>query len=87
MNSQFVTSAERRIRGAEAFAQQFNRFEWEYLCSYSWFTKSLAWTAQTGDFSSLQVKAEKALTDAYIRAPRSKSQDETALCHSIGWWD
>jgi hypothetical protein len=59
MNSQFVASAESRIRGAGAFAQQFNKFEWEYLCSYSWFTKSLAWAAQTGDFSSLQVKPKR----------------------------
>lgn len=87
MNSQFVISADSRMRHAGAFARQFNRFEWEYLCSYPWFTKGLALAAQTEEFSSLQSKAEKALTDAYIRTPRSSPEDEKATCDSIDWWD
>ena len=71
MNPPQVAKIDSRVQVAKAFAQQFNHFEWEYLCSHQWFLTSIDRALETGDFSKLQCRAEQTLVDDKIR-PRRK---------------
>jgi hypothetical protein len=71
----------------ESFAQQFTHFEWKYLCSYQWFLRDFARAVETGDFSSLRIKAERSLVDGGIRRPTKTVTDDLSVCHSTEWYD
>ena len=36
MRPPFVDLRDNRVQAARAFAEQFNHFEWKYLCSCQW---------------------------------------------------
>ncbi|MFY9988068.1 MAG: hypothetical protein WAK31_25160 [Chthoniobacterales bacterium] len=72
MNPLPVTPTKSRIQVAKSFAQQFNHFEWEYLCSYQWFLTGIDRALETGDFSAMEIRAEQTLIDDKIR-PRWKA--------------
>jgi hypothetical protein len=67
MNPPLDAVRNRRVGAAKAFAEQFNHFEWEYLCSYQWFMTAVGRALETGDFAQLTARAEKALVDDKIR--------------------
>jgi hypothetical protein len=71
MNAPVLDPATSRTDAAKAFAQQFNNFEWEYLCSYQWFLTGMDLALETGDFSAIQSRAEQKIVDDKIR-PRWK---------------
>jgi hypothetical protein len=56
-----------RAAAARKFAAQFSQREWQYLCSYRWFLAGVGEGLDSGNFSALQAKAEKALVDGKIR--------------------
>jgi len=70
----------------ESFAIKFTHFEWKYLCSYRWFLKDFAQAVDTGDFSALQVKAEKALVYGRVRRPAGTTKNDLSVCHSVKWY-
>jgi hypothetical protein len=72
---------------ARSFAGRFTHFEWKYLCSYRWFLKDLATAVETDDFSSLQIKAGKALVRARLRRSAKTVTNELSVCHSTKWYD
>ena len=82
MNLPFVDLKGTRIQAAKAFAKQFSEFEWQYLCSYRWFLMAVDQGLETGDFSPLNVRAERTLVDEKIR-PRWKAGKD--FCHSNSW--
>ncbi|MBV8224255.1 MAG: hypothetical protein JO232_03595 [Verrucomicrobia bacterium] len=67
MNPPQVAQTDIRILVAKAFAQQFNHFEWDYLCSHQWFLTGIDRALETGDFSRIQDRAVKTLADDKIR--------------------
>jgi hypothetical protein len=67
MNPPLDAELDDRIEIAKIFAQQFNHFEWEYLCSYQWFLTAVDQALETGKFAQLTARADKALTDDKIR--------------------
>jgi hypothetical protein len=73
MNPPQVAKIDSRVQVAKAFAQQFNHFEWEYLCSHQWFLTSIDRALETGDFFGIQDRAVKTLVDDKIR-PRWKGK-------------
>jgi len=75
------------MHAADSFANRFCDFEWKYLCSHQWFLKGVAQALESNDFSSLQIKAEIALTDADIRGSVEELEDELSLCHSTDWYE
>ena len=74
MNPPLDAATDYRIEVTKIFAQQFNHFEWEYLCSYQWFLTGMDRGLETGDFTKLQARAQKALVDDRIRL-RSAEKD------------
>ena len=82
MNPPFVDLEENRFRAAKAFAQEFSELEWQYLCSSQWFLTRVGLALETGDFFSLQRKAEETLVDDKIRSvtKRSKDLSHSAVC-------
>jgi hypothetical protein len=83
MNPPLDAATDDRIELAKTFAQQFNHFEWEYLCSYQWFLTGMDRALETGDFTRLQARAEKALVDDRIRL-RSAEKDSKHLASWLG---
>ncbi|PWT86102.1 MAG: hypothetical protein C5B58_01975 [Acidobacteria bacterium] len=75
------TAIDDRIEIAKIFAQQFNHFEWEYLCSYQWFLTAVDQALETGNFAQLTARAEKTLVDEKIR-PHHAKKDST---HFASW--
>jgi hypothetical protein len=71
MTPPFVDMRDNRFRAARAFAEQFNRFEWNYLCSCQWFLTSIDRALDTGDFFPIQIRAEEALVDGKLRKQTS----------------
>ena len=82
MNPPLDTVRNIRIQAAEAFAEQFNHFEWEYLCSCQWFLTAVDQALETVNFVQLTAKAEKTLVDDKIRL-RSKTNKESK--HYASW--
>jgi hypothetical protein len=77
MRPPFVVLRDNRVQAARAFAEQFNRFEWKYLCSCQRFLSSMDRALDTGDFFPIQIRAEKALVDAKLRRePTPMTSDE-----------
>jgi hypothetical protein len=70
----------------ESFAIKFTHLEWKYLCSYRWFLEDFAQAVETGDFFSLQVKAERALVYGRVRRPARTTKDDLSVCHSAKWY-
>ena len=75
MNPPLDPARNRSVEAAKAFAQQFNHFEWEYLCSYQWFLTAVAHALETGNFAQLTARAENTLVDDKIRL-RSRTNKE-----------
>ena len=71
----------RRVQAAKAFAEQFNHFEWEYLCSYQWFMIAVGQALETGNFAQLAARAEKTLVDDKIRLHSAKKDSQ----HVSSW--
>ena len=71
----------------ESFAIKFTHLEWKYLCSYRWFLRDFARAVETGEFSSLQAKAEAALVRAQLRPLPKTRRDDLRICHSAKWYD
>jgi hypothetical protein len=85
MRPLFIELRDNRVEAARAFAEQFNRFEWKYLCSCQWFLSSIDRALDTGDFFPIQIRAEEALVDAKLRRETSTvSTDECSRDNS--WW-
>ena len=83
MNLPLDATTDYRIEVTKIFAQQFNHFEWEYLCSYQWFLTGMDRGLETGDFTKLQARAQKALVDDRIRL-RSAEKDSK---YFVSWLD
>jgi hypothetical protein len=83
MNPPLDAATDYRIEVTKIFAQQFNHFEWEYLCSYQWFLTGMDRGLETGDFTKLQARAQKALVDDRIRL-RSAEKDSK---YFVSWLD
>lgn len=81
MNPPLDATANDRIEIAKTFAQQFNRFEWEYLCSCQWFLTGMDHALETGDFAQLTARAEKTLVDDKIRLRSAKKESK----HFASW--
>lgn len=81
MNPPHDVASDDRIEIAKIFAQQFNHFEWEYLCSYQWFLTAVDQALVTGKFAQLTVRAERTLIDDKIRLHRANT-DST---HFASW--
>jgi len=79
MNPPFIDLKESRFQTAKAFAKQFSRFEWQYLCSHQWFLTGVDQALATGDFLPLHIRAEQSLVSGRIR-PDWKANKH--LCHS-----
>ena len=82
MNLPLDATTDYRIEVTKIFAQQFNHFEWEYLCSYQWFLTGMDRGLETGDFAQLSARAEKTLIDDRIRR-QSKAKKESK--HFASW--
>jgi hypothetical protein len=67
MSAPINRSRESRITAAKAFAGQFNQYEWKDLCPYQWFLSNIDRSLETGDFHSLQVRAEETLVNDGLR--------------------
>ena len=67
MRPPFVDLRDNRVQAARAFAEQFNHFEWKYLCSCQWFLSSIDQALDTGDFFPIQIRADEALVEAKLR--------------------
>jgi hypothetical protein len=85
MTPQFVDSRDRRIRAAKAFAEEFNQFEWRYLCSYQWFLTAIDRALETGDFLSIRLRAEAALIAGKLRRQTS-TVSMSGCVHGSPWW-
>jgi hypothetical protein len=86
MNPAFVDLRDNRIHAARAFSKQFNRFEWKYLCSHQWFLTRVGRALDTGDFLSLQLKAEETLVNDRIRRQTATMDDEVRRrCSASGF--
>jgi len=72
-----------RIEIAKTFAQQFNHFEWEYLCSCQWFLTAVDQALETGNFGQLTARADKTLVDDKIRLQPEK-RDATRFASWLG---
>jgi hypothetical protein len=83
MNPPLDAAIDDRIEIAKIFAQQFNHFEWEYLCSYQWFLTAVDQALETGKFAQLTARAEKALIDDKIRLQHAK-KDSTHFASWLG---
>ena len=77
MDPAIVDLRNNRIQAARIFAKRFNTFEWNYLCSCQWFLTLMGKALDTGDFLSLQLKAEETLVNDRIRR-QAPSVDEEA---------
>jgi hypothetical protein len=82
MNPPLDAATDDRIEIAKTFAQQFNHFEWEYLCSYQWFLTGIDRALETGNFAQLSARAEKTLIDDRIRL---QSEVKTDSKHFASW--
>jgi len=87
MTTLFADPKEKRTQTRASFAKGFTHFEWMYLCSYRWFLKRLARATETGDYSKLQMDAERALMRGRLRRPGGLSNDELSVCHDSTWYD
>jgi hypothetical protein len=87
MTPPFVDSKDSRIRAAKAFAEQFNPFEWKFLCSHQWFITAIDRALQTGNFLSLQIRAEQALIDGKIRRQTSPVTIDGCVRDNPEWID
>ena len=86
MISPFVDLRANRVQAAKAFAEQFNQFEWKYLCSCQWFLSGIDRALEIEDFFPIQVRAEGALVDAKLRRETPRlSKDERSHDYS-GWF-
>jgi len=56
-----------RVEAAQKFAAQFSQLEWKYLCSYQWFLTGVSEAFDSGDFLTLQTRADNALVAGKIR--------------------
>jgi hypothetical protein len=83
MNPPLDAATNDRIEIAKTFAQQFNHFEWEYLCSYQWFLTGVGQALETGNFAQLTARAEKTLIDERIRL-RSAKKDSKQFASWLG---
>ena len=83
MNPPLVAVRNRRVEAAKAFAEQFNHFEWEYLCSYQWFLTGMDQALETGNFARLTARAVKTLIDDSIRL-RSAKKDSKHFATWLG---
>ena len=81
MNPPLDAVRNRRIETAKAFAEQFNHFEWEYLCSYQWFMTAVGQALETGNFAQLTAIAQKTLVDDKIRLHSAKKDSK----HFASW--
>lgn len=76
MNPPLDAVRNRRVEAAKAFAEQFNHFEWEYLCSCQWFLAGMDRALETGNFTALKARAEKTLVDDNIRLCTAKKDSK-----------
>jgi hypothetical protein len=83
MNPPLDAGTDNRIEATKIFAQQFNHFEWEYLCSYQWFLTGMDRGLETGDFTRLQARAEKTLVDDRIRLRRAEKSHRSVPNHTF----
>ena len=83
MNPPLDAARDARIEIAKTFAQRFNHFEWEYLCSYQWFLTGMDQALATGNFAQLTARAEKTLIDDRIRLPSNARRILSTLL--LGW--
>ena len=81
MNPPLDVVRNRRVEVAKAFAERFNHFEWEYLCSYQWFMTAVGQALETGNFARLTARAEKTLVDDKIRLHSAKKDSK----HFVSW--
>ena len=58
-----------RVEAAKRFAARFNQLEWKYLCSHQWFLTAASEALDSGNFFSIQARADEALVDGRIRKP------------------
>jgi hypothetical protein len=73
-----------KIPFAKTFALQFDNLEWGYLCSYQWFLTGMDRALETGDFTSLQARAENMLVDDHIRLHGIAKRDSKHLAARLG---
>ena len=66
----FTNLTERRVQQADAFALQFNEFEWKDLCSYQAFITLIDRGLDTGNFLPALLRAEEILEKDRFRRPR-----------------
>ena len=66
-------------RALRAFAEQFTRFEWIYLCSYRWFVTALESAAYRGSFVSVRLRAEQKLVSEGLRKNRIRRPSLVSL--------
>jgi hypothetical protein len=85
MRPPFVVLRDNRVQAARAFAEQFNSFEWKYLCSCHWFLSSIDQALDTGDFFPIRIRAEKALVDAKLRRVTSTVNPDEWSHDNISW--
>ena len=81
MNPPLDALTARRIEVAKIFAQQFNHFEWEYLCSCQWFLTGVGQALETGSFAQLTARAKNTLIDDKIRLRRVNNDSK----HFASW--
>ena len=81
MNPPLDAGTNDRIEIAKTFAQQFDHFEWEYLCSYQWFLTAMDQALETGNFAQLTARAETTLIDDRIRLHSTKKDSK----HFASW--
>jgi hypothetical protein len=74
-----------RVQAAKIFAQEFNRLEWKYLCSYPWLMTSMDRALDTGDFFPIQIKAEHTLVNGKIRMTTATVSMDPRN-HNSDWW-
>ena len=80
-----IVMRDNRIQAARAFAQQFNQFEWKYLCSCQWFLAGMDRGLDTGDFFPIQIKADEALVEGKLRRQVS-SVTSDGCSHDVTRW-
>ena len=83
MNPLPVTPTKSRIQVAKSFAQQFNHFEWEYLCSYQWFLTGIDRALETG--ISPPWRLERNRHSSTIKSGHAGKRPSTWATLFLGW--
>jgi hypothetical protein len=86
MSPPLVDVRRSRVEAAKGLADHFNRFEWNYLCSYQWFLNSIDQAFDTGEFLAVQTRAEEALIAGKLRRQTSTVSDNGCCRETVGWF-